>query len=178
MQWNWLPAVLKRAAFSLQLLLCPGMQLCGTAGCSAEIPEGEVPVPWHSPSHSPFPCVGLLPVPSSALSVGRAADRGSSFPFAFCWQDHIKKMKGSGTLLFFFLFLPGLQTSKLFEIYFPDFDVKVHFQCYFITARPQSYGQGLLIVLQDKYRVIKNILFFNYENCSNEEAAGVPVLWK
>lgn len=50
------PAGLKRAAFGLQLRLCPG----------------------------PFSCVGLLPVLSSVLSVGRAVLRGSCFLFMFC----------------------------------------------------------------------------------------------
>lgn len=62
------PAGLKRAAFSLQLLLCTGMQLCRAAGCSAELPVAEVPVPWLSlPKQQPKPfCVFVCWAPACA----------------------------------------------------------------------------------------------------------------
>lgn len=88
-----------------------------------------IPCPGSSPAQSQFLCFGLLPVPSSALSVGRAVPRGSSFPFVTSLYKENKRVRDSSL---FFLFLSGLQTSKLFEIYFADFDVKVLSQCNFI----------------------------------------------
>lgn len=141
-------AGLKRAALSLQLLPCSGMQLCRAAGCSAELPVAEGPVPrrscpGNSPGHSAFPWVGLLPVPGSAVSVGRAVPRGTSFPFTFCWQVHIKKMRGSRTLPFFLL-LPGLQTSKLFEISFPRLWCEDPFPVLFHYSKTSVLWSGLV----------------------------------
>lgn len=62
----------------------------------------------------------------------------------------------------FFLFLSGLQTSELFEMYFPDFDVKISSQCNFVSL-PEK-----LFIVKGTLRTCEQVHFHRL---------AVPVLW-
>lgn len=75
---------------------------------------------------------GLLPVPVTCPLLGEHCSQGCFFPVYFLLTSLYSKKERVRACFFFrifLLFLLGLQTSKLFEGHFPDFDVKIASQC-------------------------------------------------